>query len=379
MDTTKTYSKFKVTTFLLFFSIIAIILYLVNVFIYSAISLAFNIVESPQLLLFRIGLGFLSGSFIVAIIIGNWYYNRFTRFYYTFSAIWVGFSAYLFIASLIYGFIVLFSGQTFNTIGISLMVLAMAVSIYGILHARKIVITNIPTALPNLPASWQGKKAVWVSDLHLGQVYGYEFAEKVAQNINALAPDIIFIGGDLYDGTNIAEAANLIAPLKKLLAPQGIYFITGNHEEFGSGDRFISAIKSLGIRVLQDEKIELDGVQIIGVNYGNASNKDRFQKTLSELLIDKNKTSILLKHEPQHIEVAEGVGIALQISGHTHKAQQWPLGYFANLVYGRFAYGLNKSGNMQVYTSSGIGAWGPPIRVGTNCEIVVFTFESKNL
>ena len=97
--------------------------------------------------------------------------------------------------------------------------------------------------------------------------------------------------------------------------------------------------------------------------------------SLSRLAIDPRKPSILLKHEPRDLDVAEAAGISLQISGHTHKAQMWPLVYVAQRSYKGFAYGLKRLGRMQVYTSSGVGSWGPPMRVGTDGEIVVITLQ----
>lgn len=83
----------------------------------------------------------------------------------------------------------------------------------------------------------------------------------------------------------------------------------------------------------------------------------------------------MLKHEPKDLSVAQEAGISLQISGHTHKAQLWPLEYIAQLSYKGYAYGLKRLENMYVYTSSGVGIWGPPMRVGTTDEIVLFILE----
>jgi predicted MPP superfamily phosphohydrolase len=166
-----------------------------------------------------------------------------------------------------------------------------------------------------------------------------------------------------------------VAPFKNMKAPQGVFFITGNHEEFGDSTAFINAVKSVGIRTLVDEKTEVDGVEIIGVDYHNASDKKQFAHILSKLAIDKAKPSILLKHEPKDIDVARDAGISLQISGHTHRGQLWPFEYMAKLVYKGFSYGLKSLGTTQVYVSSGVGTWGPPMRVGTDGEIVVFTLK----
>lgn len=121
--------------------------------------------------------------------------------------------------------------------------------------------------------------------------------------------------------------------------------------------------------------MEIDGLQIIGVDYYNASDRKQFSEILSKLAIDSARPAILLKHEPKDIDVARDAGISLQISGHTHRGQLWPFEYMATLVYKGFSYGLKSLGTMQVYVSSGVGTWGPPMRVGTDGEIVVFKFS----
>jgi hypothetical protein len=351
---------------------ILVILYLINFVVYKAVLLVFGISGSSFLVMGILGL--LGASIIAAIILGMRYYNSFVRTYYLFSMIWMGFLGYFFIASALYILISAYAGSQLKFFGIALFCLAAIVGIYGLIHARKFIIKEIAIKLPGLPDIWRERKAVWISDLHLGQIYGKKSMEKVVQKIKNISPDIVFIGGDLFDGSALPEILGFIAPLQELSIPLGIYFVAGNHEEFGDNSKFLDAVKSANIRVLQDEKILIDGVQIIGVDYRNALNKNGFEKILSDFNIDKNTASILLKHEPRDVDVAEKAGVSLQISGHTHKAQQWPFGYLTQLVYERFAYGLNKFGNMQVYTSSGAGTWGPPMRVGTDCEIAVFTF-----
>jgi predicted MPP superfamily phosphohydrolase len=209
----------------------------------------------------------------------------------------------------------------------------------------------------------------------LGQFYGPSYAQKIVNRVNALPHDIIFIGGDLYDGTGAPDIAELAAPLGGFTGHLGIYFITGNHEEFGQSDAFIAAVRSARIRPLIDEMVEIDGLQLVGVDYKNSADKESFKAILSRLALDPAKPSILLKHEPKDIDVAREAGVSFQISGHTHKAQMWPLGYIADLIYKGYAYGLKQSGNMHVLTSSGVGTWGPPMRVGTDCEIVHITFS----
>jgi hypothetical protein len=190
--------------------------------------------------------------------------------------------------------------------------------------------------------------------------------------LKQISPDILFIGGDLFDGPSSEETLDNVLLFRNLAVPIGMHFVTGNHESYGKSELFLKKISEAGIRILNNEKVIIDGLQIIGVDFASTAKKEDFKKVLADLQIDRNMPSILLKHEPRYIDIAEQAGIAFQISGHTHKGQQWPLEYFKRIIYGRFIYGLNRLRNIQVYTSSGTGTWGPPMRVGTDCEIVVF-------
>ena len=258
----------------------------------------------------------------------------------------------------------------------SMFAVAFAIGIYGIIHAKKIYIKKIQVSIPNLPQAWKGRTVVWMSDLHLGSIYRTRFAKKVTRISNSLLPDAVFIGGDLFDGTHAPDPYKLAEPLLGLTSRIGVFYITGNHEEFGSPKSFIDVVQKLGITILNDEKKDIDGMQIIGVDYSNSAKREDFKRVLEKMNISRAMPSILLKHEPRDLDIARQAGISLQISGHTHKGQQWPFGYLAQRVYKGYAYGLKQyeKSAMQVLVSSGVGGWGPPVRVGSDCEIVHITF-----
>lgn len=366
-------------SFLPIIAIVLFVLWLSNVAVSKSIASLFG--NTSRIIAFIINFGplFLTSSFIVAIFVGAKYYNLFTRILYYVSASWMGIFFYLLLASVVYGlavFLMRFVGPSLSLrwFGFLLFIVAILVGVYGLIHARKIVVKNIDIKLQQLPVSWEGRKVVFVSDLHLGQIHGENFSRKVVDKINALNPDIVFIGGDLYDGfpTNIKKATKPFVDLRSNL---GVYFITGNHEEFRDNKPFIDAVKEVGIRVLDDEVIEVEGVQIIGVDYLNTRDREKFIEIISNMNLDKDKPSILLKHEPKDVDVASAQSISLQLSGHTHRAQVWPLGYLPRKVYKGFDYDLKNIGETQVFTSSGVGTWGPPLRVGTDAEIVLIRFK----
>jgi predicted MPP superfamily phosphohydrolase len=189
------------------------------------------------------------------------------------------------------------------------------------------------------------------------------------------APDAIFIAGDMYDGTAI-DAARAAEPLSELTAtPHGVYFVAGNHEQFGDDSKYLNAVAAAGVRVLHNEKVEVEGLQIAGVSYRNARQPMSLVSALRGIRLDPDRASILLTHAPDHPEIAEAAGVSLQLSGHTHLGQFVPWSWIARRIYRQFVYGLSRIGKMQVFTSSGVGTWGPPLRLGSNPEIVMLEFE----
>jgi predicted MPP superfamily phosphohydrolase len=165
-----------------------------------------------------------------------------------------------------------------------------------------------------------------------------------------------------------------VEPFSKISVPYGIYFITGNHEEFYDNSPYLQAVRRAGIRVLYNEKIDLDGLQILGVDYRDSKREEDFRTILQKIGIDRHKPSILLKHAPLHLHVAKEQGISLQLSGHTHQGQVFLFRFITSKVYQGYDYGLKWFGDLIVYTSSGAGTWGPPMRLDTKPEIVVITF-----
>jgi len=248
------------------------------------------------------------------------------------------------------------------------------VMIYGLLNAAQLRVTRVTVALPNLPPVWVGRTAALVTDLHLGNIRGVGFARDVVARLAALGPDAVFIAGDLFDGAAIDHEA-AAAPWSKLVAPLGIYFVTGNHDEFACRTAVLAAVRRAGIHVLDNAKIDLQGLQVVGVHDAEASDPGLFREILSRIRVSREKPSILLSHQPANLPIPEEAGISLQLSGHTHAGQFWPWSTLVRRFYGPFAYGLHRFRRLLVLTSSGAGTWGPPLRIGTRSEIVLIKFE----
>ena len=365
--------------FVIFISIVQSILLLSHWFLYRTLVTFLGGVLSGRLLALKIGLGLLSVSLVLTSFLAFRYSGLWVRCLYTAAASWLGILYLLVLASLICWIVLGFSKLLHFPIDRRLLIevligIGLAVSLYGFVNSGETRVTRMSIQLRDLPPSWKGKKAVWVSDTHLGQVRSYGFARRIAGLIQGLHPDIVFIGGDLFDGQAM-DLDTAIEPFSKVSAPYGAYFVTGNHEEFTDNTPYLLAVRRAGIRVLYNEKIEIDGMQILGVDYRDSRRREQFKALLEGMGIDRHKPSILLKHAPFDVNVARDEGITLQLSGHTHRGQVLFFRFITAKVYRGYDYGLKRLDDLLIYTSSGAGTWGPPMRIDTKPEIVVFTFE----
>jgi predicted MPP superfamily phosphohydrolase len=320
-----------------------------------------------------------SVSFIAASLLAFRYTNAAVRAFYKTAAVWMGLVSFLFLAAVLswlsFGIARLAGlGMNFHRMVESLYGAGLVAGIYGVFNAGWTRITRTTIRLVNLPEAWRGRRAALISDLHLGHVRNGSFLRRMVTKILKEEPDAIFIAGDLYDGTAI-DAQRAAEPLQALVAPHGVYFVAGNHEQFGDDSKYLHAIGAAGVRVLTNEKVEVDGLQIAGVPYRNAARGGDFELALRGIRLDRNRASVLLTHAPDHPQIAEAAGVSLQLSGHTHLGQFIPWSWMARRVYRQFVYGLSRVGKMQVFTSSGAGTWGPPLRLGSNPEIVVLEFQ----
>jgi predicted MPP superfamily phosphohydrolase len=218
-----------------------------------------------------------------------------------------------------------------------------------------------------------------VSDIHLGSIIRKRSIRKLSVMLEEMKPDLVLLLGDIVDG----ELGPVLRDdlLQYFTGPQtkdGLYAITGNHEYIGGAGRTIPYIESKGIRLLKDEIIILPGgIQLIG-----RLDRDSFRFTgkerlsLEELMkdIDHSKPVILLDHQPFHLDESAKNGVDLQLSGHTHNGQLWPVNYITRLIY-ELSYGYMKKGDTQIIVSSGFGLWGPRIRSGSRSEVLLINIK----
>jgi uncharacterized protein len=339
--------------------------------------------SANEVLALRIVLLVLAFSFVFAALLSFKFSNLTVTIIYKCAAIWLGFLNYLFVSACI-SWVAWYvwalaklsadPAAARPLIAITFGAIAVATGVYGMLNARGIRTRRISVMLPGLPENWLGRRAVLMSDIHLGHVNGEGFSRRVVAMVQRLKPDVVFIPGDLFDGTEV-DLDHLVAPFKRLDAQFGTFFTTGNHEEFGGTAEKVRAVSRAGMRVLQSEKITIDGLHIAGVPWGDSLSPIRLQTVLEKMQLNPNEASILLNHMPSRLPIVERAGVSLMLSGHTHGGQVFPFTWMTRRIFGRFTYGLHRFGALQVYTSMGAGTWGPPMRVGTHPEIVLIEFR----
>ncbi len=365
--------------FIAFATVIQSILFLTHFFIYKTWTFASAGSETSAAPWLRVTVGMLSVSFLAATLLAFRYSNPAVRTLYRIAAVWLGIVSFLFFAAsaswVVFGVTRLAGVDvSFHEIVKVLYAAAVLSGVTGVLNAGWTRIRRITVRLENLPEAWRGRKAALISDLHLGHVRNSGFLRRIVAKVMRENPDAVFLAGDLYDGTAI-DAAKAAEPLRALRAPQGTYFVAGNHEQFGDDSRYLQAVSNAGVRVLHNERVEADQLQIVGVPYNHATQDEHLRSVLREIGVDRNRASILLTHAPDRPHIAEREGISLQVSGHTHVGQFFPWTWMAKRIYRQFVYGLSRIGKMLIYTSSGAGTWGPPLRLGSSPEIVLFQFE----
>jgi predicted MPP superfamily phosphohydrolase len=355
------------------------VLFLIHFFIYETWMFRSAGNGAPVSSVLKIVVGVLSVSFLATSLLAFRFTNAVLRALYRVAAAWLGWLSFFFFASCLswvtFGMARLVGRDVnFHRIVETLFVAAAVLGFSGLVNAGWTRVRRVTIRLESLPPVWRGRTAALISDLHLGHVRNGRFLKRIVAKTMREKPDVVFVAGDLFDGTAI-DAVQAAEPLRDLRAPQGAYFVAGNHEQFGDDSKYLRAIAGAGVRVLENEKVEADGLQIVGVPYKHATHDWHLRSILQQIGLDRNRASILLTHAPDHPHIPAEAGFSLQLSGHTHRGQFFPWTWMVRRMYRQFAYGLSRIGKMQVYTSSGAGTWGPPLRLGSSPEIVLLCFE----
>ena len=254
---------------------------------------------------------------------------------------------------------------------------AAGFSAYGVRRAfAPPVIDEVAVRLPRLHRAFDGLRIVQVSDVHIGDVLGRPFLEDMVRRCIALRPDLVAVTGDLVDG-RLSQIGSTISELQKLRSRWGTYFITGNHEYYSGDLEWCAGLERMGLNVLRNRTVSLrDGdarLDLVGVDdYGQKDRPRGWDLGAALAGRDPEHPAVLLAHQPRAVEDAIEQGIGLQLSGHTHGGQLFPMTGVVAALW-RYSAGLYRVGDGHVYVHRGTGFWGPPMRIGSPPEIAVIT------
>ena len=299
------------------------------------------------------------------------------------GSFWFAFMLYFFLAIVLldfirvvnWGFNILPSFNNYSSVKlITLGVvtgIVIIIIIGGYINTRALKVVTINIEIPAKNSSLKELNAVLISDIHLSSTNGDGFAEDIVEKINTLHPDIVFVAGDLVDDkASVLREKEIGFSFRNIKSPMGVYGITGNHEYINGVDSSVNYMKELNVIPIRDSSITIDhGFVIIGREDRSRGLKKRIPlKDLVESS-EKNLPVILLDHTPFQLEEAMENGVDLQLSGHTHHGQMFPINLITSKIY-ELSQGYKKKGKTQYYVSSGVGTWGPPVRTGSRSEIV---------
>ena len=250
-----------------------------------------------------------------------------------------------------------------------------ALLIYGVINMSQVQQTSY-TLTTEKPIRPEGYRVAFLSDLHYGTIQDPALLPDYVNQINALQPDIIVLGGDIVEeGTSREAMQEVFAQLGRLQAPLGVYFIYGNHDRHMvpikgaySDAELAAAIESNGIRILEDETLLVNG-EIFLIGRADASGERAEINTLAQNA-PENAYVISLDHQPGETKQSNAAGVDLTLSGHTHAGQIFPAGYVIAL-FGGMPYGRYQTGDCTSIVSSGFAGWGFPIRTQGVCEYVI--------
>lgn len=257
-------------------------------------------------------------------------------------------------------------------LGLIVLCLLAGVLSYGTWNAWHPVVREYHINIPKETAGTQELRAVLLSDLHLGNIVSKERLAGIVEQIKPLKPDLILLAGDVIDDSpRVFVEQNMGELLQELNPPLGTYMVLGNHD--GRAEETVPVFQAAGVTVLRDTYQLVNGhFYVVGRdNGGHRGMPGNPQAELSAILegVDHKRPIILLDHYPTQLEEARLSGVDLQLSGHTHQGQMYPLNLVTQKMY-ETDWGYLRKDNLQVIVSTGAGTWGPPIRVGNRPEIV---------
>lgn len=264
-------------------------------------------------------------------------------------------------------------------VGLTIIGMFLLVFGYGWYNAWSPVVRTYDIKI-NKNTNVEAIKIMMASDLHLGQVVGEKHLQRLVDIANEVQPDMILIPGDLIDDYIDPYLENDMGEtLAKLMAPLGVYAVSGNHDYYGNDlEILVKEVEKAGITMLMDESLLINNAFYL---VGRNDLTDNKRKEVGEIVgdLDHTKPIIMMDHQPKELGIAEENGVDFLLSGHTHRGQMAP----AHLITSRIFendWGYLQKGNLHSLVSSGFGTWGPPLRIGSQAEVTVInvTFGSNS-
>lgn len=257
--------------------------------------------------------------------------------------------------------------------GIVTLIISLILSCYGIYNAKNTIVTSYDI---NIDKEFEDKTLLVVSDIHLSTAVDVNDLYKIKDQVDKIKPDALILLGDIYDeGTTQEDFDGSLKVFKEIAEDNLVYYIEGNHEIGFQGGcplkelDVVDNLTDIGVHVLLDEVVELDDIYLIGRKDYVVSKRASLKSLVSNL--DDDKPLVLLDHQPHEYDINKEQGIDLELSGHTHAGQIFPLQYLFDLVkVNDLNYGMITDGNFHAIVTSGMGTWGYAMRSAKHSEIL---------
>jgi predicted MPP superfamily phosphohydrolase len=255
--------------------------------------------------------------------------------------------------------------------------LSVAVVIAGVINFNTIRTSDYRIEIPGKSSGIDHVRIAFVADFHLKEETNIHFVERFAKKIEEIKPDLMLFGGDIVEGDRQDENMQVFEKLlSEIKTRYGVFAVLGNHEYYAGQDKG-SFFDKAGMKVLCDTIVVIDSSFNLGGRYDSHF---RARKTIDDLLKSAIDTLpiILIDHRPTDIEKVSNTTVDVQLSGHTHHGQLFPINLITGKVY-QLSRGYMKRGNTHFFVTSGIRLWGPPVRTVAKSEIMVIdiTFMGK--
>jgi len=303
-------------------------------------------------------------SYMAAALLDSVFANGLTRVLCGLTVSWMGVGLFLLCGLLIYEVINILVNPPPFWAGVVIAGFVACLTVIANINTRTLHIRTLDIPAP------VDMDIVQLSDIHVGSV-GEDYLRRVVDKTNSLSPDLVLITGDLMDPAGRPRNAPF-ASLNDLKAP--VYFVTGNHERYTGVEKAMELLKDTKVVPLRNSVADFNGLQLAGID--DSADKKHVEKVIGTLNIDRSKFSILMYHHPEGLEAAANAGINLMLSGHTHNGQIVPFNFVIHWLHPR-TKGLFEYGNCKLFVTTGTGYWGPPMRLGSQCEIVLVKLRKQ--